>query len=186
MVDTSILTVQMLAQQIEALHPSIARYEKEIARLFESHPDVELFSSLPGGGPALAPRLLVAFGTDRDRIASATELQQLSGIAPVTERSGKRCHVRWRWSAPTFLRQSFHEFAGLSIQRSVWARAFYQLQRERGKTHHAAVRALAFKWIRILWRCWQERTPYDEARYIGALRRRGSPLVARLDRAAAS
>jgi len=183
-VETSVLTVQLLARQIQVLNPSIARYEAEIARLFQRHPDGELFRSLPGGGPALAPRLLVAFGTERERFASAGELQQLSGIAPVTERSGKSCQVRCRWAAPTFLRQSFHEFAGVSIQRSVWARAFYQLQRERGKEHHAAVRALAFKWIRILWRCWQDRTPYEEARYIQALRQRGSALVERLQLAA--
>ena len=78
-------------------------------------------------------QLLAAFGTDRDRFHSATEVQQYTGIAPVTERSGKRTRVYWRWAASTFLRQSFHEFAGLSIQHSAWARAFYELQRERGR-----------------------------------------------------
>ena len=185
-VESSVLTVQMLARQIQALNPSIARYEQEIARRFERHPDVDLFRALPGGGPALGPRLLVAFGTDRERFASALELQQLSGIAPVTEQSGKSCHVHWRWAAPAFLRQTFHEFAGRSLQRSSWARAFYELQRERGKDHHAAVRSLAFKWIRFLWRCWQDRTAYNEARYIEALRTRGSPLVWRLEHAAAA
>lgn len=180
-VETSALTVQMLARQIRLLGPSIARYEKEIEKLRATHPDDPLFSSLPGAGPALAPRLLVAFGTDRDRFQSAREVQQSSGIAPVTERSGHTTWVHWRWSAPNFLRQSFHEFAGLSIQRCAWARAYYQLQRERGKNHHTAVRALAFKWIRILFRCWKDRTPYDEARYLRALHKRGSPLLQRLE-----
>lgn len=180
-VETSVLTVRMLATQIRNLGPAILRYEEAIEALLADHPDADLFFSLPGAGPAMASRLLAAFGTDRDRFESATEIQQLSGIAPVTERSGKRAHVHWRWSAPTFLRQSFHEFAGLSIQHSAWARAFYDLQRERGKRHHAALRALAFKWIRILFRCWFDRTPYDEDRYIQALHRRGSPLVHRLN-----
>jgi transposase len=144
-VETSVLTVQMLARQIRLLGPSIARYEEEIETLLASHPDVELFNSLPGAGAALVPRLLAALGSDRDRFHSATEVQQYTGIAPVTERSGKKTWVHWRWAAPTFLRQTFHEFAGLSIQHSAWARAFYDLQRERGKNHHAAVRSLAFK-----------------------------------------
>lgn len=179
-IDTSVLTVQMLAQQIRELGPAIARYDAEIARLFESHPDAELFDSLPGAGPAIAPRLLAAFGTDRQRFEDATEVSEYTGIAPVTERSGKKQWVHWRWAASTFLRQSFHEFAGLSIQRSAWARAHYDVQRERGKGHHAAVRSVAFKWIRILFRCWRNRTPYDEQRYHQALRRRGSPLAQRL------
>ena len=180
-VETSVLTIQMLARQNRLLGPSIDRYEEKIETLLASHPDVELFGSLPGAGAALVPRLLAAFGSDRERFHSATEVQQYTGIAPVTERSGKKTWVHWRWAAPTFLRQTFHEFAGLSIQHSAWARAFFDLQRERGKGHHAALRSLAFKWIRILFRCWQDRTPYDEARYIRVLRRRGSPLVHRLE-----
>jgi hypothetical protein len=74
------------------------------------------------------------------------------------------------------LRQSFHEWAGHSIAQSVWARAYYQQQSARGKDHHAVVRALAFKWIRILFRCWQDRVAYDENKYLAALAKRGSPL----------
>jgi hypothetical protein len=143
-------------------------------------PDAGIFTALPGAGPALAPRLLAALGTDRKRFHHATELSEYTGIAPVTERSGKKEWVHWRWAASTFLRQTFHEFAGLSIQQSEWARAHYDLQRERGKNHHAAVRSVAFKWIRVIFRCWKDRTPYDEQRYHEALRRRGSPLAQRL------
>lgn len=185
-VDTSALTVQMLPNLIRTLGPSIARYEEEIEKIMATHPDAGLFESLPGAGAAIAPRLLAAFGTDRQRFESAVDVQQLSGIAPVTERSGKKTWVHWRWSASTVVRQSFHEFAGLSIQQSTWARAYYDMQRERGKNHHAAVRALAFKWIRIIFRCWQDRTPYDEGLYLQALHRRGSPLVPHLQLAAAA
>jgi len=185
-IETSVLVVQMLARQIEALRPSITRYDKEIARRFGSHPDAHLFESLPGSGPAMAPRLLSAFGTRRERFKAASEVQEYSGIAPVTRRSGKQCQTTWRWSAPRFVRQSFHEFARLSIQYSAWARAYYELQMERGKSRHAAIRALAFKWIRIIYRCWQERTAYDEARYIQGLWARRSPLVHRLGLPAAA
>ena len=133
--------------------------------------------SLPGAGAALAPRLLAALGSQRDRYASAEEVQKYSGIAPVTERSGKKKWVHFRWACPKFLRQSFHEWAEHSIAQSLWARAYYQQLRDRGKEHHAAVRALAFKWIRSVFRCWQDRAAYDENRYLAALAKRGSPLA---------
>jgi transposase len=177
-VEPSVLVVQMLAEQLHALGASVRRFDDEIARRFAAHEDAALFKDLPGGGPALAPRLLVAFGTNRARFPRASDVSERSGIAPVCERSGQTWLVHWRWAAPTFLRQTFQEFAHHSIRYSAWARAYYALQRSRGKTHHAAVRALAYKWIRILWRCWQDRTPYDEARYVRALHVRGSGLAA--------
>lgn len=180
-VETSVLNVQMLARQLAALRPSIARYDKEIAQRFSKHPDAHLFESLPGSGAAMAPRLLSAFGSKRERFQAASEVQEYSGIAPVTKRSGKQSQTTWRWGAPRFIRQSFHEFARLSIQHSAWARAYYEQQRERGNSHHAAIRALAFKWIRIIHRCWKERVAYDEAQYIQALWARRSPLVRRLN-----
>lgn len=178
--EPSALRVELLAQQLKTLGGSIHRYETEIAQRFAAQDDAALFSALPGSGAALAPRLLVAFGTDRTRYQRATDLQQFAGIAPVTERSGQSCVVRWRWSVPTFVRQTFHEFANQSIRYSTWARTYYANQRARGKGHHAAVRALAFKWIRIIWRCWQERTAYDEARYLRTLAQRHSPLATHL------
>lgn len=131
---------------------------------------------MPGAGAAFAPRLLVAFGTDRTRFPSAADVQKTAGIAPITVRSGKSCVIHWRWATSTFLRQTFHEFAQYSLPHVAWAHAFYRTQRQRGKSHHAAIRALAFKWIRILWRCWHDHTPYDDARYVRALAQRGSPL----------
>lgn len=156
---------------------SIKRFDKEIAELAPQHPDYKLFSTLPGAGPSLAPRLLVAFGEQRDRYKSAAEVQKYSGIAPVTERSGKKSWVHWRWQCPTFQRQTFVEWAGQTVNKSYWAGAYYRQQRDKGCAHQAALRSLAFKWIRILYRCWETRTPYDEAVYLKALERRGSPLL---------
>ncbi len=92
--------------------------------------------------------------------------------------------VHWRWQCPKFLRQTFVEWAAQTINKSAWAGAYYRQQRAKGSSHHAAVRALAFKWIRILYRCWQDRTPYDESKYLEALRRSGSPLLKHLAKAA--
>jgi transposase len=168
------LRVKMLAQQLKSLLPFIAQYEKQIAELFGSHPDSFLFDNLPGAGPALAPRLLTAFGTDRGRFEVAGELLNLSGIAPVRIASGKRSSVHFRWACPKFQRQSFHQFATHSIRSCPWAQAYYQTQIARGKDHHVVVRALAFKWIRILFACWKNRFPYDPDRYLKALQSRGS------------
>jgi hypothetical protein len=143
-----------------------------------AHPDFFIFESLPGAGAVLAPRLLAAFGSQRDRYVSADEVQKYSGIAPVMEKSGKKQWIHFRWACPKFLRQSFHEWAGHSIAYSVWARSYYQQQRNKGQDHHAAVRALAFKWIRVVFRCWKDRVVYDESKYLAALARRGSPLAA--------
>ena len=98
---------------------------------------------------------------------------RFSGIAPVIERSGKQFRIRWRYFCPKFFRQTFHELAAQSIQDSFWAGAYYSMQRAKGKDHRAAVRALAFKWIRIIWRCWQTRTPYNEVIYLESLRKKG-------------
>ena len=175
--EPTVLLIDTLCRQLQVLHAGIVAHDRAIAALFAQHPERALFAGLPGAGSVLAPRLLVAFGADRARYADACVLQQLSGIAPVVERSGHQCWTHWRWSAAPVLRQTFHEYALHSLAKSAWARAYYQLQRRRGKGHQAAVRALAFKWIRVLWRCWQSQTPYDEARYTEALRRQQSPLL---------
>lgn len=177
-IEPAALKVQMLAQQLKSLLPYIARYEKQIAELFDSHPDSGLFRDLPGAGPALAPRLFTAFGSDRGRFDLAQEISSLSGIAPVRrasgKKTGKKASIHFRHACPKFLRQSFHEFAGCSIPRCSWAKHFYEAQLARGKTHHVPVRALAFKWIRILFACWKEGVPYDEERYLQSLKNRGS------------
>jgi transposase len=174
------MKVHALAIQIPLLTDSIERYDQQIASLFDQHDDSTLFGSFPGAGASLAPRLLAAFGSDRTRFEFAAEMQQLAGIAPVTEKSGKGIWIHWRLACSKFLRQTFHEFAGQSILQSDWARAYYDQQRKRGKSHHASLRALAFKWIRIIFRCWKTRTPYDEALYCKSLKLRRSPLAVEL------
>ena len=173
----NVLLVQALVSQLRVTLDAIEAFDQAIAQHAQRHPDFPLFQALPGAGPVFASRLLVAFGEQRERYPSAAALQKYAGIAPVTERSGKKAWVHWRLQCPKFLRQSFVEWAAESIRHSFWAQVYYQQQREKGKAHQAAVRALAFKWIRILYRCWQERTPYDESTYLQALTRRGSSLL---------
>jgi transposase len=173
----ALLLVETLLPQLRALSAGIVRFDKEIARRCNALPDFRLFSNLPGAGKVFSSRLLAAFGEHRDRFATAAALQKFTGIAPVTERSGKKHWVHWRWACPKFLRQTFVEWAASSIPKSFWARAFYESHRAKGASHNATVRALAFKWIRVLFRCWVDRVPYDESRYLAALQKRHSPIL---------
>ncbi len=176
-ITASVSMGQAIVNQLRALITAVAQMEKQITELFGQHPDHDLFDSFPGAGPVLAPRLLIAMGADRQRFSAAREVQQFSGIAPVTERSGQSYWVHWRWACPKFVRQSFHEYAAQSIRWSPWAKAFYEQQRQKGNGHHAAVRSLAYRWLRIIYRCWQQRVPYSDATYQQALIRRRSPLA---------
>jgi transposase len=174
---SSVLMVKALAAQMKTTLCAVAEFDSEIAALCAANQDFALLKSLPGAGPNYAARLTAALGSDRERWQSADELACLSGIAPVIERSGQSGRVRWRYFCPKFLRQTFHEYAAESVRHSFWARAYYDGQRAKGKSHQAAVRALAFKWIRIIYKCWQTRTPYDEVKYLESLRKKGSPLL---------
>lgn len=173
-----ITLVRTMLTVAAALNDGIKELEKSIEKVTSTHPDYSIFDSFPGAGPAMAPRLLAAFGSLRERFASANEVLSFSGIAPVLETSGKQRWIHFRWACPKFLRQTFHEHAGLSIQQCAWARGFYDSQRRKGKGHHAAVRALASKWIRILFRCWRSRCTYDESLYVAVRAARACPLPA--------
>jgi transposase len=171
------LRVQLVCRQLQDVVSTVKEYEKQIAQCFQQHPDRDIFASFPGAGPVLAPRLLAAMGSERERFDSANNLQRYTGIAPVTKQSGKMRHVHRRYLCPKFERQSFHEYAKESVLWSRWAAAYYLSQRSKGNPHNTAVRALAFKWQRIIWRCWQSHTPYKEEIYEAALRKNGSKLV---------
>ncbi len=170
------LLIKAMISQLQMVLSAIREFDEEIALRAKAHADFALFDSFPAAGKAMAPRLMVAFGDQRERYTCADEVEKYSGIAPVTIRSGNQYSVVWRWRCPKFLRQTFVEWASLSIHESFWAQAYYEQKRAQGKSHQAAVRALAYKWIRIMYRCWQDRRPYDESTYLQALHRRGSPL----------
>ena len=98
------------------------------------------------------------------------------------KRSGKTCCIQRRLGCPKFLHQTFHEYADHSRYRSRWARAYYRMLRARGMRHHAALRSLAFKWQRVMFRCWKSQKPYDEAQHLRQLELRNSPLLAHLEK----
>ena len=174
-VTVAVLQLRCLLDQLRAFRKHVAILDTEIKTGFAAHPEAALFRNLPGAGPVLAPRLCVAFGTIRPLYPDPASLQKYAGVAPVREKSGKSLWTHWRWLAPVFLRQTFVEWAGQTVMYSPWAKVYYARMKAKGKGHHAILRALAFKWIRVLWKCWQTRTPYDEARYLQQLLHRKSP-----------
>lgn len=182
LVEPAKVQVRMLARQLLQLARALKEYDSQIEQLFAGHKEAFIWESFPGAGPTLAPRLACAFGRQRARYPSARSIQQYSGIAPVTERSGKNQYwVHRRWARPHFIHQSFFEYASQSVLHCGWAKAFLQQQKAKGKTHPTAVRALAFKWQRIMFKCWRDRVPYQETTYLKSLQQRGSPLAAQLN-----
>jgi transposase len=175
------LRVQLICKELQLLLKTIEQFDEQIAKLFQQHPEREIFQALPGAGPVLAPRLLASMGSERERFPRPENLQCFSGVAPVTKQSGGKCHIHRRYLCPKFLKQSFHEYAKVSILHSRWAAAYYGQQRDKGCGHHTAVRALAYKWQRIIWKCWQSHSIYKEEIYEGALKKNQSALIGLLD-----
>jgi len=171
------IIVSGIVRASQALSESIAAVDARLQSAVTEHPQAGIFAGLPGAGAVLLPRLIAAFGTQLDRFPSASKLQCHTGIAPVHSQTGNTEIVHMRRACPKFLRQTFVEFASHSVAKSVWARAFLQNQLAQQKDYNVAIRALAFKWQRILHACWRNNTPYDEQRYLQTLQKRNSPLA---------
>jgi transposase len=172
------LQVQMerLVAHLRTVGQTINHYDEKIGQVFAAHTQAWLFAPLPGAGPVLAPRLAAAFGTIPANYQEALDLLCFSGVAPVRKQSGNQQVVHFRYARPIFVHQSIVEFAKCSIGKCRWARLLYEHELKNGKSKWMAIRKLAFKWIRILWRCWQAQQPYDELKYLRSLQRDGVEL----------
>lgn len=160
--ETNGMYVVAIVNQILELNKSIKQFDEQIAEAIAKHPDENIFRSLPGAGDVMVPRMIAGMGSDRDRYDNAAEVSSHTGIAPITRSSGKSRSVKKRNACNKFLRQTFHEFASHSRHWSDWAGAYYRMQKSKGMKHHAAVRALAYKWIRIIFYLWKNKKTYDE------------------------
>jgi transposase len=158
----SLLAVS-LTRLLATLEAQIDVYRLRIEELFRQHPDHDLFGSLPGTGPKLAPRLLAEIGDQRARFATAEGLQAYAGTAPVTFQSGQIERHLVRRACDHSLRAAVHLWADHSRNRCAWAQAYYLAHRQNGQSHACALRCLGQRWLKILWKIWQTRTPYDEA-----------------------
>jgi transposase len=150
-----------LAGQLSVLQSHLDKFREKIAVLFTKHDDHDVFGSLPGAGDKLAPRLLAELGDDRERFDSHEALQCYAGTAPVSYQSGQVNRVRFRRACQTILRHTVHLWANQSRAKCSWAEVYYQKKREQGQTHACALRCLGQRWLKILWKMWQTKKPYD-------------------------
>ena len=176
-VSVAVLQLRALLDELKSFQKHVLIFDKAIKETFAEHPNAPLFRDLPGAGPQLAPRLCAAFGLWGEAYPDPMSLQKHAGLAPVREKSGNQLWTHWRWRAPVFLRQTFVEWAGQTVRYSPWAKAYYQNMLQKGKKHASIIRSLAFKWVRVLWKCWKEGKAYNETQYLQQLIRRKSPHV---------
>jgi transposase len=167
--------IRYLAGSILALHAEITQRERDILERFDKLPEADWIRSLPAVGPALGPALLACIGRDPQRFATTADAQAFLGTAPVTWASGAARTVRFRIACWKFGRRTLQLFAEASRHACDWAQAYYKLQRERGKAHPAAVRALANKWLKIILALKRSGQPYNEAVFLDSRARRLLP-----------
>jgi transposase len=163
------LALALIAQLLPLIE-QIAAYDKEIEQLFLSHEDNGVFSSLPGAGKRLAPRLLAEIGDDPSRYETAASLQALGGTSPVLFQSGNYSKPHRRMGCIKPLRNALHQFAWQSTLQEEWALAYYERKRAEGKSHSVAVRALSNIWARILFAMLKSHKPYDPTTFVQAQR----------------
>jgi len=167
-----------LANQLRLLENQLHEYRQRIAQLFADHPDHDVFGSLPGAGEKLAPRLLAELGRNREEFDRPQALQCYAGTAPVSFQSGQVHRVRIRRACNHWLRATVHLWADQSRKWCAWAQAYYQQKKAQGMAHAAALRCLGQRWLKILWRMWQDGVPYDEARHLRNQVAHGSWVIA--------
>jgi transposase len=166
-----------LAGQLRVLQSHLDKFRNKIAELFAKHSDHDVFGSLPGAGEKLAPRLLAELGDDRERFDSHEALQCHAGTAPVSYQSGQVNRVYFRRACNTVLRHTVHLWANLSRAKCPWAEAYYQKKRKEGQSHACALRCLGQRWLKILWKMWQTKVPYDAELHQGNQLKHGSWVI---------
>jgi transposase len=160
--DEAVLLASFLQRTLKVKSSSL----RELGHLFSDHPDAPIFASLPGAGDLLAPALLGKFGDDRERFPSPASVQALAGTCPVTDSSGKRRIIRFRRACDREFRYIAQQWARASLERSVWANAYFQTVYSRCQSINQAYRCLANRWLAILWKLWQSHETYDEAHHL--------------------
>jgi transposase len=159
--DTRSAVTVAFVKVLNAVRAQIHELDTRINDLLDAHPDAAIFRSLPRAGTIRAATLLAEIGDCRARFPDPESLACLAGVAPSTRASGRHHSVAFRWSANHKLRDAICDFAGDSRHANAWAQHRYRSLRANGKRHPHAVRILARTWTHIIWRCWQDHTPYN-------------------------
>ena len=153
---------------LTALGGALKDLDRSVAAHLGEHPDGPIFTSLPRSGQINAAQVLAEWGDVREAYDHPDAVAALAGATPVTNQSGKHQAVHFRWACNKRFRRAITIYADNSRHASPWAAHIYNQARAGGKDHPHAVRILARAWIRIIWRCWQDRVPYDPTRHGGA------------------
>jgi transposase len=169
-----------LVNVLQALEKQLDQYRKRINETFGQHPDYGIFGSLPGAGQKLAPRLLGELGSAREVYPDADSLCCQAGASPVRYQSGQIDKARIRWACDMVLRHTVHLWANCSRKKSPWAQAYYASKRAQGMSHAAALRCLGKRWLKVLWRMWQDRQPYNASTHQKSLKDHGSWVIAHM------
>ena len=156
----------LFVDQLELLNNQVRAITRRIRELLAGHPDAALFLSFPGMGQITAAILLAEMGEDRNRFPTPDTLLAETGTAPVTRASGRSRTVRFRYAANKRMRHAIDWWSFVAVRENDWAREAYQQARARGQLHNRALRGVGARWVRILWRCWTDSTPYDPARHL--------------------
>ena len=156
-------TTRSLVGVIGALNTEIARLQEELAAHFHRHPEAQIYLSQPGLGEILGARVLGEFGDDPHRYTSAKARKNYAATSPITRQSGKKKTVHARFVHNDRLIDALHQQAQSALNGSPGARVYYDQQRARGLSHHAALRQLANRLVGILHGCLKTGTRYDEA-----------------------
>jgi transposase len=161
--------VRALVAVLRPIVTQIRELDGLIAGHVGQHPDGPLIQSLPRSGTINAAQILAELGDDRLRFATDEQLAAEAGVAPVTHSSGKHRGVTARFACNKRLRQALTTWADNSRHKSPWAASIYRHARGRGCDHPHAIRILARAWVRVLWRCWQDRARYDPTKHGAAI-----------------
>ncbi|MGH3531455.1 MAG: IS110 family transposase [Mycobacterium sp.] len=160
---------------IAELNHQIADLEAELATHFETHPDADIYLSLPGLGVVLGARVLGEFGDDPNRYTDAKSRKNYAGTSPLTVASGKKRAVLARHVRNRRLYDAIDQWAFCALSNSPGARAFYDQHRAAGDLHHQALRALGNHLVGILHGCLRHHSHYDE--HTGWAHRQTSPIT---------
>jgi transposase len=174
-----------LCKLLRTLQQQLEEYRKQIEALFQSHPDHDLFGSLPGAKKMLAPRLLAAIGSDPGRYTTFQGLQCFAGTAPISFESGKIRKAKIRWACDKFLRHTVHLWADSFRKASAWGQAYYQQKRKEGMSHACALRCLGQRLLKIVFRMITDKLPYDAERHALNQQKHGSWVLALVQKPAA-
>jgi transposase len=162
--------VTALVTVLKTLGPALKDLGRSVTATLGEHPDAAIFTSLPRSGQINAAQMLAEWGDAREVYDGPESVSALAGATPVTKESGKHRAVHFRWACNKRFRRAVTTFADNSRHESAWAATVYADARARGLDHPHAVRVLARAWIRVIWRCWMDRTPYDAGRHGNAAR----------------